>query len=162
MLKEIDLYTDGACSGNPGKGGYAAILIYNGKEKVLTGGYRKTTNNRMELKAVIEGLSALKEKCKVNIHSDSQYIVNAFQQGWIIKWERLGWRRSKNDKLLNPDLWKELHALVNKHDVKFNWVRGHNNHPLNERCDKLAVEASQKSNLPKDEMYELSPDVLPL
>ncbi len=154
MQKQINLYTDGACSGNPGAGGYAAILVFNAKEKEIAGGFRKTTNNRMELTAVIEGLKALKEKCNVSIYSDSKYIVDAFKAGWIYKWEKLGWRRSKKDRLLNPDLWKELYELSKKHDIIFNWVKGHNSHPMNERCDRLAVNESKKSNLPIDEVYE--------
>jgi len=156
MLKEINLYTDGACSGNPGPGGYCAILSFGGKEKILTGGYRKTTNNRMELRAVIEGLKALKEKCKVNIYSDSKYIVDAIELGWIDKWENFGWKRNKKDNLLNPDLWKELDSLIKHHEVKFVWVKGHNGNPFNERCDVLAVSALKKEDLPTDELYEQS------
>lgn len=154
MQKIINLYTDGACSGNPGAGGYAAILVFNNKEKEIAGGFRKTTNNRMELTAVIKGLKALKEKCNVNIYSDSKYIVDAFNAGWIYKWEKLGWRRGKKNVLLNPDLWKELYELTKKHDIIFNWVKGHSSHPMNERCDRLAVIESKKSSLPADEVYE--------
>lgn len=160
MLKEINLYTDGACSGNPGPGGYCAILSFSGKEKIISGGFRKTTNNRMELRAVIEGLKALKEKCKVNIYSDSKYIVDAFELGWITKWEKLGWNRNKKDKLINPDLWKKLYSLIKQHEVTFNWVKGHNGNPFNERCDVLAVSAIKKNNLPADEFYEYSPPEL--
>jgi ribonuclease HI len=160
MLKEINLYTDGASSGNPGPGGYGVILKYKSKVKELSSGYRKTTNNRMELKAVIEGLKTLKEKCKVDIYSDSKYIVDAIEQEWIYKWKSLGWKRNKKDKLLNPDLWKELYDLLQKHEVKLHWIKSHNGHPENERCDKLAVKASQQSHLPADEFFESSPEDL--
>ncbi len=157
MLKEINMYTDGASSGNPGPGGYGVILKYKDNIKELSGGFRKTTNNRMELKAVIEGLNSLKEKCKVNIYSDSKYIVDAVELGWIFKWKNLGWKRNKKQKLLNPDLWKEVFDLLQKHEVKFFWVRGHNGHTENERCDQLAVNASQNPALPADEAFESSP-----
>ncbi len=157
MLKAINLYTDGASSGNPGPGGYGVILKYLNKEKELSGGFRKTTNNRMELMAVIVGLKSLKEKCKVNIYSDSKYIVDAIMQEWIYKWKSLGWKRNKRQKLLNPDLWKELFDLIQKHEVKIVWIRGHNGHPENERCDFLAVKASQQPNLPVDKYFESSP-----
>ncbi len=157
MIKEINMYTDGASSGNPGPGGYGVILKYKENIKELSGGFRKTTNNRMELKAVIEGLNSLKEKCKVNIYSDSKYIVDAVQLGWIFKWKNLGWKRKKNQKLLNPDLWKEVFDLLQKHEVKFFWVRGHSGHQENERCDQLAVNASQNPDLPADEVFESSP-----
>jgi ribonuclease HI len=160
MLKEINLYTDGASSGNPGPGGYGVILKYQNKQKELSGGFRRTTNNRMELMAVIEGLKSIKEKCKVNIYSDSKYIVDAIEQEWIYKWKRLGWKRNKKQKLLNPDLWKELFGLLQKHEVKLFWVRGHNGHPENERCDYLAVKASQQPDLPADKYFESSPEDL--
>jgi ribonuclease HI len=154
MFKEINLYTDGASSGNPGPGGYGVILKYKDHIKELSGGFRKTTNNRMELKAVIEGLKSLKGKCKVNVFSDSKYIVDAIEQEWIYKWKSLGWKRNKKQKLLNPDLWKELYELLQKHEVDFIWVRGHAGHPENERCDYLAVKAYQQSSLPPDEYFE--------
>ena len=158
MLKEINLYTDGASSGNPGPGGYGVILKYLNNQKELSGGFRRTTNNRMELMAVIEGLKSIKEKCKVNIHSDSKYIVDAIEQEWIYKWKSLGWKRNKKQKLLNPDLWQELFGLLQKHEVKLFWVRGHNGHPENERCDYLAVKASQQPDLPADKYFESSPE----
>jgi ribonuclease HI len=158
MLKEINMYTDGASSGNPGPGGYCALLKYKDKIKEISGGFRKTTNNRMELKAVIEGLKSLKENCRVNIFSDSKYIVDAIEQGWIYKWQSFGWKRNKKQKLLNPDLWKELFDLLQKHEVKFFWVRGHAGHPENERCDRIAVIESNKPNLPPDEIFESSPE----
>ena len=154
MLKTVEIYTDGASSGNPGPGGYGVILKHNDKIKELSGGYRKTTNNRMELMAVIEGLSALKTKCKVIIHSDSKYIVDAFHQGWIYKWAAKGWMRDKKHKVENPDLWKKLFGLLDDHEVEFVWVRGHNGHIENERCDILAVNASRGKNLKVDEYYE--------
>ena len=154
MLRLIDMYTDGASSGNPGPGGYGVILKYKDHIKELSGGFRKTTNNRMELKAVIEGLKSLKEKCKVNIYSDSKYIVDAIEQEWIYKWKNLGWRRNKKQKLLNPDLWKELFNLLQKHKIKLFWIKGHSAHPENERCDYLAVKASQQPNLQADKYFE--------
>ena len=158
MLKEINLYTDGASSGNPGPGGYGVILKYNDQVKELSGGFRRTTNNRMELMAVVEGLKSLKEKCIVNIYSDSKYIVDAIEQEWIYKWKNLGWKRNKKQKLLNPDLWKKVYDLLQKHEVNLFWVRGHNGHPENERCDFLAVKASQQPNLPADKYFESSPE----
>ena len=160
MLKEINMYTDGASSGNPGPGGYGVILKYKDHIKELSAGFRKTTNNRMELKAVIEGLKSLKGKCKVNIFSDSKYIVDAIELEWIYKWKSFGWKRNKKQKLLNPDLWKELFDLLQKHEIKFFWVRGHNGHPENERCDYLAVKASQQPNLPADKYFGSSPEDL--
>ena len=138
-LKTVNLYTDGAGSGNPGPGGYGYILGYNGREQVGSQGFRLTTNNRMEIMAVIEGLSALKETCNVNIYSDSKYVIDAITLGWVYKWEANGWMRNKKEKALNVDLWEELLPLLETHNVTFNWVKGHNEHPENERCDKLAV-----------------------
>ncbi len=149
-MKFIQIYTDGACSGNPGPGGYGVILKYNGREKMLSQGYKQTTNNRMELRAVIAGLASLKEKCKVMIYSDSKYIVDAVQKGWAERWQQNGWWRNKKDKALNPDLWEKLLSLLNKHDVDFTWVKGHAGHKENEICDKLAVEASTGTNLKDD------------
>ncbi len=142
-MKHVDIYTDGACSGNPGPGGYGTILKHAGKEKELSAGYKNTTNNRMELRAVIAGLEALKEPCTGMIYSDSQYIVNAINQGWARRWKANGWKRNKKDKAQNPDLWDRLLTLLDQHDFRFTWVRGHAGHPENERCDRLAVEASQ-------------------
>ncbi|MBO5022424.1 MAG: ribonuclease HI [Clostridia bacterium] len=136
-MKEIVLYTDGACSGNPGMGGWGAILSYQGREKVLSGGEMMTTNNRMELTAVIEGLKAIKEGCKVDIYSDSAYVVNAFLQDWISKWRANGWRSSKG-AVLNTDLWKSLLAQMAKHEVKWHKVKGHADNENNNRCDALA------------------------
>ena len=138
-MKHVDIYTDGACRGNPGPGGWGAILVYQGKEKELSGGEPETTNNRMELMAAISGLEALKEPCAVTLYSDSKYIVDAFLEGWVYSWRKQGWRRGK-DELKNPDLWERLYELTEKHEVTFVWVKGHNGHDYNERCDKLATD----------------------
>ena len=143
-MKHVDLYTDGACSGNPGPGGYGAILVYNGKEKELSEGFLETTNNRMEILGVINGLKALKEPCEVTVYSDSKYVVDAIEKGWLFQWEENGWRRSNKEPVMNPELWMELLVLMEEHEVSFVWVKGHNDHPMNERCDKLAVSATQK------------------
>ena len=138
-MKHVDIYTDGACRGNPGKGGWGAILVYEGREKELSGGESMTTNNRMELSAVIAALSALKEPCDVKLTTDSQYVVNAIEKGWLASWMKNNWRKSDKSAVLNIDLWKELVSLLDKHDVTFVWVKGHNGHPYNERCDVLAT-----------------------
>ncbi len=143
-MKHVDLFTDGACSGNPGPGGWGAILRYNGVEKELSGGEANTTNNRMELSAVIFGLKALKEPCAVTLYSDSQYVCNALKLGWAKKWRANGWMRNKKDPALNPELWGELLDLVEKHQVEIVWVKGHAGHPENERCDRLAVAAAKQ------------------
>lgn len=137
--KFVEIFTDGACSGNPGPGGYGAILRYNGHIKELSGGDSATTNNRMELTAVIKALDALKEPCKVTLTTDSQYVVNSVEKKWLYNWKKKNWIRSKNDPVPNTDLWKQLIPLLEKHEVKFVWVRGHNGYPENERCDELAV-----------------------
>lgn len=153
-LKQVVIYTDGACSGNPGPGGYGAVLLYNGHRKELSGGFRLTTNNRMEMLAVIEALRSLKDRCAVKLHSDSQYVINAIEKGWAAKWKANGWMRNKKDKAVNPDLWQQLLDLCKQHKVEFIWVRGHSGNVENERCDVLAVTASQQKNLPADEVYE--------
>lgn len=140
-MKKIEVYTDGACSGNPGKGGWGAILVYNGAEKELSGAEAETTNNRMELTAVISALGALKEPCRVSLTTDSKYVCNAVEKGWVYSWQKKGWKKSDNKPALNIDLWQKLLVLLETHDVKFNWVKGHNGHPYNERCDRLAVDA---------------------
>ena len=137
-MKEVQLYTDGACRGNPGRGGWGAILVYGKYEKEMSGGERETTNNRMELLAAISGLEALKEPCHVTLYSDSKYVVDAFLEGWVESWRQKGWRRGK-DELKNPDLWQRLYELTQHHDVKFVWVKGHDGHAYNERCDVLAT-----------------------
>lgn len=139
-LKEVELFTDGACSHNPGPGGYGVILRYKGREKELSGGEKNTTNNRMELMAAIVGLSALKEPCRVTLYSDSQYLVNGITKGWAEKWRKNNWMRSKNEPALNPDLWEKLLTLFAYHSVRLVWVKGHAGHPENERCDKLATD----------------------
>ena len=135
--ESVTLYTDGACSGNPGLGGWGAILIYNGKEKILSGGEEQTTNNRMELMAVISGLEALKKSCKVNVYSDSAYVVNAFIQGWITAWINNGWKSTKGE-VLNVDLWKRLVAQTEKHEIIWHKVKGHADNENNNRCDAIA------------------------
>ena len=143
-MKTVDIYTDGACKGNPGAGGWSAILVFGGKEKELFGGERVTTNNRMELTAAIEGLKALKEPCRVNLYSDSQYLVNAINKGWLESWKKKGWRKADKSAVLNDDLWKTLDELLCTHDVEFIWVRGHDGHVYNERCDELASGFAEK------------------
>jgi ribonuclease HI len=138
-MKHVDIYTDGACRGNPGKGGWGAILVYGGREKELSGGERETTNNRMELSAVIAALSALKEPCDITLTSDSKYVVDAVTKGWVESWRRNGWRKADKSPALNVDLWEQLLPLLQTHHVNFVWVRGHNGHPYNERCDVLAT-----------------------
>ena len=143
-MKKVYMYTDGACKGNPGAGGYACILVYGEREKVISGGEANTTNNRMELSAVIAALSALKEPCEVTLTTDSQYVVNAIEKGWLESWQSNGWRKSDKGAVLNIDLWQKLVALLDEHKVSFVWVRGHNGHPYNERCDKLATDFADK------------------
>lgn len=138
-MKEVSLYTDGACRGNPGRGGWGAILVYGRFEREMSGGEPLTTNNRMELMAAISGLEALKEPCKVTLYSDSKYLVDAFNEGWVYSWREHGWKRGK-DELKNPDLWARLYELTERHGVTFVWVKGHNGHDYNERCDRLATE----------------------
>ena len=142
-MKKVCIYTDGACSGNPGPGGWAAILSCMGREKERSGGERETTNNRMELRAVIEALSALKEPCEVELWTDSQYIARAINEGWLAGWKRRGWRR-KEGELKNPELWQRLDALLGEHRVTVNWLRGHDGQEQNERCDALAVAERDK------------------
>jgi ribonuclease HI len=143
-MKQVKLYTDGACSGNPGPGGWGAILRFGEHEKELSGGEAKTTNNRMELSAVIAGLSALKEPCEVEIISDSKYVIDAVTKGWAVKWQKNGWVKPDKKPALNPDLWEKLLGLLARHKVTFTWVKGHAGHPENERCDQLAVAESRK------------------
>ncbi len=151
--KKVNLYTDGSCLGNPGPGGYGAILDFKGNRKELAQGFRLTTNNRMELLAVIEGLSALKMPCRVTVYSDSEYVVKAMKGGWPQKWQRNDWKRKGNKPAVNPDLWQRLLALCEAHEVQFVWVRGHSGHPENERCDQLANEAAKGADLVEDEGY---------
>lgn len=152
-MKCIDVYTDGACSGNPGPGGYGVVLLYKDNRKELSGGYRKTTNNRMEILAVIKALEALKEPCKVILYSDSKYVIDAITKGWVLKWKKNNWKRNKTEKALNVDLWIRLLELLDKHSVNFIWVKGHADNVENERCDFLARQAISKGNLLEDENY---------
>ncbi len=138
-MKHVDIYTDGACRGNPGRGGWGAILVYGNREKELSGGEPHTTNNRMELTGVIAALSALREPCEVTVTSDSRYVVEAVNNGWAESWRARGWRKPDKSPALNPDLWEQLLGLLKKHTVTFKWVRGHAGHPYNERCDVLAT-----------------------
>ena len=140
-MKQVELYTDGACRGNPGKGGWGAILVYGKYEKELTGAEPMTTNNRMELTSVIEGLKALKEPCRVTLYSDSKYVIDAFLEGWVENWRASGWKRGK-EALKNPELWEQLYSLTKIHEIEFVWVKGHNGHPYNERCDALATSSA--------------------
>lgn len=143
-LSRVWIYTDGACSGNPGPGGWGAILRAGEHVKELSGGAANTTNNRMELTAVISALKALKRPCRVTLTSDSKYIIDAIEKGWAKKWQANGWMRNKKEKAQNPDLWEQLLDLLQVHQVEFVWVKGHAGHPENERCDQLAVAQSQK------------------
>lgn len=143
-MKEVKIYTDGACSGNPGPGGWGAVLIYNGKEKQLSGSEKETTNNRMELSAVITALKALKEPCNVTLTTDSKYVCDAINKGWLESWQKNNWKKSDKKPVLNIDLWQELLPLLDTHKVEFIWVKGHNGHKYNEICDKLAVAEYQK------------------
>ena len=140
----VTIYTDGACSGNPGPGGYGAILMYGQHKKELSGGDPNTTNNRMELMGVITALKALNRPCQVDLYTDSQYVVNAIEKGWAKKWQANGWMRNKKDKALNPDLWQSLLDLLEIHQVTLHWVKGHAENPYNNRCDELAVAESHK------------------
>ena len=139
MKKTVTIYTDGACSGNPGPGGWGAILRYQGKEKELSGGAKQTTNNRMELMGVISALQALKEPCVVELYSDSKYVVDALEKGWAESWKKKGWIKSDKKPALNTDLWEELLTLCHMHEVHCNWVKGHAENEYNNRCDQLAT-----------------------
>ena len=153
-LKHVTIYTDGACLGNPGPGGYGVVLLYNGHRRELSGGFRLTTNNRMEMMAAIVGLEALKTRCRVTLSSDSQYLVDAITLGWAQRWRANGWLRNKKDRAVNPDLWERLLDLCDQHEVTFRWVRGHAGNRENERCDRLATQAARQKDLPADTGYE--------
>ena len=142
-MKHVEIYTDGACSGNPGPGGWGAILVYAGKEKELSGGEEMTTNNRMELTAVVTALEMLKEACRVTLTSDSTYVIHSVTKGWVYNWEKKGWKKGSTP-VPNADLWQKLLLVAQPHEIEWVWVRGHNEHPYNERCDRLAVAYSQK------------------
>ena len=139
MMKKVEMFTDGACSGNPGPGGWGTILRYKGIEKELSGGEHETTNNRMEMTAVISGLKALTEPCEVDIFTDSKYVCDSVVKGWVYSWKKNNWRKADKKPALNPDLWERLLELLKVHNVTINWVKGHAGHPENERCDQLAV-----------------------
>ncbi len=143
-MKQVTIYTDGACSGNPGPGGWGAILEWNGREKELSGGERETTNNRMELSGVIFALSALKEPCAVDLYTDSKYVFDAVDKGWVYTWRKNGWRKADKKPALNVDLWERLLPLLGKHSVTWHWVKGHAENEKNNRCDALAVAQSRK------------------
>ncbi|NPV08594.1 MAG: ribonuclease HI [Anaerolineae bacterium] len=149
----VDIFTDGGAIGNPGPGGYGVILRCRGKERQISGGFRLTTNNRMELMAAIVGLEALKRPSKVTIHTDSQYLANAMTRNWARKWRAQGWMRGRGRPALNPDLWERLLELVDRHEVRFHWIRGHAGHPENERADRLSMQAASRPDLPADEGY---------
>lgn len=149
-MKKVEIFSDGACSGNPGPGGYGVILRFNGVEKEISGGYKNTTNNRMELMGAIVGLETLKEPCEVTLITDSQYLVNAIEKGWARKWRACGWMRNSKEKALNFDLWERLLKVLEKHRVRFQWIRGHAGHSENERCDRLAVKAASGNDLAED------------
>jgi ribonuclease HI len=149
-MKKITLFSDGACSGNPGPGGWGAILQYGERAREMSGGCAQTTNNRMELRAVIEGLASLKESCTVEVVTDSRYVADGINKGWAKQWRSRGWRRADKKPAQNVDLWEKLLALCETHAVRFTWVRGHNEHPQNERCDELAVAASHLPDLLPD------------
>lgn len=138
-MKHVDIYTDGACRGNPGRGGWGAILVYGGKEKEISGGEPMTTNNRMELMGAISALELLKEPCDVTLTSDSKYLTEAINKGWLENWKKNGWKKADKKPVLNPELWQRLDALLQKHTVRFVWVHGHEGHVYNERCDVLAT-----------------------
>jgi ribonuclease HI len=156
-MKEVVIFTDGACSGNPGPGGYAALLLYGAHRREITGGFRRTTNNRMELMAAIKALEALKEKCAVTIFSDSEYVVNGLRKGWAARWRSKCWQRPGGKIAPNWELWDQLLELCARHSVSWEWVEGHAGHLENERCDELATGAACEVGLPTDSGYEHPP-----
>ncbi|WP_165252416.1 ribonuclease HI [Adlercreutzia sp. ZJ304] len=158
-MKQVTLYSDGSARGNPGNGGYGALLLYKGAdgknyEMRLSKGFRLTTNNRMEILGVIAALEVLNQPCKVDVYTDSQYVCNAFNKGWIAKWQDCGWKKTKSTPIKNVDLWKRLLLAMTPHNVTFNWVRGHAGNNYNEECDRLATEAADSRNLEIDIEYE--------
>lgn len=152
-MKKLDIYTDGACSGNPGPGGYGAVLLFGEHRKELSEGYRLTTNNRMEMLAVIKALEALKEACEVTLYSDSKYVIDAITKGWVEKWRKNNWKRNKTETASNVDLWERMLKILAVHKVSFVWVKGHADNVENERCDFLARQAIEAGNLKEDEKY---------
>ena len=159
--KQVTIHTDGSCLGNPGPGGYAAILEFQGQEKELSGGFQRTTNNRMEILAVIVGLEALTESCAVTVYSDSRYVVDAIEKGWAQRWKANAWMRDKRSRAVNPDLWERLLTAMERHEVQLRWVRGHAGNAGNVRADKLAVAAAKGRNLLRDQGYENPSKELP-
>ena len=143
-MKKVTIYSDGACSGNPGPGGFGTVLVYNGIEKEISEGFESTTNNRMELLAAIRGLECLKEPCEVTVVSDSKYLCDAINKGWLENWKQKGWKKADKKPVLNIELWQQLDSLLSIHSVSFEWIKGHNGHKYNERCDTLAVNEYQK------------------
>ena len=159
-MTEVTIYTDGACIGNPGPGGYGAVLLSGEHRRELSGGYAETTNNRMELMAAIVGLEALKQPCDVTLYSDSKYLVDAVEKGWARKWMANSWMRNRRERAINPDLWEKLLSLTEQHNVAFRWVRGHAGVKENERCDQLATTAAKCKGLPADPGYKAVPPPL--
>jgi ribonuclease HI len=151
--KKVTIYTDGSCLNNPGPGGYGAVMLFDPHRREISGGFRLTTNNRMEMMAVIAALEALKEPCQITLYSDSQYVVNAMTKGWAQRWQANGWKRNKKETAVNPDLWGRLLIASEPHDVDFRWLRGHSGIVENERCDRLAFAAATQSGLPEDSGY---------
>lgn len=149
--KHVTIHTDGSCHGNPGPGGWAAIMQCGDTVKELSGGFRRTTNNRMEILAAIEGLTALKESCGVDLHTDSRYLMDAVEKNWLGNWQRNGWKTAAKKPVKNKDLWTRLLPLLKEHDVKFHWVKGHSGDPLNERCDELANIEADAPGQPEDD-----------
>lgn len=151
---QVTMYTDGGALGNPGPGGYGVVLLYKSQRKELSGGFRRTTNNRMELMAAISGLESLKTPCQVTVYTDSKYVADAVEKGWARRWRANGWMRNKQERALNPDLWERLLNLLDGHQVVFRWVKGHAGNRENERCDALTQEAARQPSLPPDTVYE--------
>lgn len=152
--KHVIIYTDGGAKPNPGRGGYGVVLIHGHHRKELSGGFRRTTNNRMEILAAIRALEALKEPCRATVHTDSQYVANAMTKGWVDRWQRNGWMRNKDERAKNADLWACLAALCDRHEVRFKWVRGHAGNKENDRCDALAAAARKRDGLPPDPGFD--------
>ncbi|MBQ3893204.1 MAG: ribonuclease HI [Desulfovibrio sp.] len=153
-MKTVSIHTDGSCLGNPGPGGWGAVLAFGGARREMSGGFAQTTNNRMEILAVVEALRALKEPCAVELWTDSQYVAKAIREGWLAKWKRNGWQTSAKKPVKNRDLWLMLDPLLARHDVRFHWLKGHAGHAENERCDELARACAGSSGLPADEGFE--------
>lgn len=154
---EVTIYTDGACIGNPGPGGYGAVLMAGGQRREISGGFCLTTNNRMEILAAIVALECLKGPCRVTLYSDSRYVVDAMSKGWVKRWQANGWRRNPREAAVNPDLWERMLRACGQHQVEFRWVRGHAGVPENERCDHLATTAARERSLPPDPGYNPAP-----